>query len=474
METLPSSCTPSVSDFGSGNDRPIRLSDQLPNEGVLLTLPRTGDISRGQSVNELGKYLWVRIPTDLLDSSDIRKDRDITLRSHTDSSSVAQEIMVPSNPGSPSGSTFGVAKQTRPAFSTQRTSTPPRPREFGLSGVEVERRRLLEEGFSEEVVDTMQHSVRQSSSRCYNRMWKIFDNWCHSKQVNPRSAPLNQVLAFLQSLLNKGQAYRSIGVYRSAISKYHDLVDGYTVGQHPRVSKFMRGVFIKNPPSRTLLPAWDVNVILKFLKGHPFEPLNEASFQALTFKTVFLIALTSARRCSELQALSRSAPYTQFSSHGVRLRTMLGFLPKTANPSHLGEDIYLPVNGKDAKLCVVRCLRHYIRVSNAQMKIHKVKHDSLFVCYGHRNHCKPVKIRTISGWLVKIIKAAYAAAGKSLHAHVKAHSTRAQASSWALFKGASIEEVMRAADWRCQSTFISHYALDLWKSDSAIGNVLLS
>ena len=211
----------------------------------------------------------------------------------------------------------------------------------------------------------------------------------------------------------------------------------------------------------------------KILKGLPFEPLQEASLQAIILKTIFLVALTSARRCSELQALSRNAPCTRFESTGVRLRTVVSFLPKTANPAHLGQDIFLPVNNREPELCVVRLLKRYIKLTNAQMKKHNVKHDRLFVCYGHNNKCKPVKVRTISGWLVKIVKAAYASAKKPLD-KVKAHSTRAQAASWALFKGASIEDIMKAADWKHSSTFISHYALDLWKSDGSIGSAILS
>ena len=109
------------------------------------------------------------------------------------------------------------------------------------------------------------------------------------------------------------------------------------------------------------------------MKGPPFEPLHETSLQAITLKTIFLVALTSARRCSELQALSRNAPCTRFESTGVRLRTVVSFLPKTANPAHLGQDIFLPVNNREPELCVVRLLKRYIKLTMLNMK------DCLFV-----------------------------------------------------------------------------------------------
>ena len=75
---------------------------------------------------------------------------------------------------------------------------------------------------------------------------------------------------------------------------------------------------------------------------------------------------------------------------------------------------------------------------------------------------------------MKIIEAAYAASGESLATPVNAHSTRAQATSRALFNSASSKDMMEAADWRCQSTLIKHYALDLRHISGYIGNKVLS
>jgi integrase len=237
----------------------------------------------------------------------------------------------------------------------------------------------------------------------------------------------------------------------------------------------MKGVFLKNPPTRSLLPSWDVDVVLSFLEGEPFEPLVKASLHSLTFKTVFLVALASVRRCSELQAIGRNAPYFRVEEGLIRLRTVVGFLPKTATPTHLGRDIELPENLANKKLCVVRCLKRYIKVTNALLVQKKVDHNHLFICYGHKNHGRPVNKRTLSGWLVKVIRAAYAAAGQTLSGPVKAHSTRAQGATWAMFKGATIEEVMQAADWRQQSTFMRHYALDVHNShQGAVGRKVLT
>ena len=65
-------------------------------------------------------------------------------------------------------------------------------------------------------------------------------------------------------------------------------MEGYKVGEHPRIVALLKGVFNRNPPKRTLLPPWDLRVVLKHIQNHPFEPLNQVD---LKFKTSCLLLL---------------------------------------------------------------------------------------------------------------------------------------------------------------------------------------
>ena len=51
-------------------------------------------------------------------------------------------------------------------------------------------------------------------------------------------------------------------------------------------------------------PAWDLSMVLTYFVSPAFVPLSQASFRALTLKTLFLLALATAKRVGELQALS--------------------------------------------------------------------------------------------------------------------------------------------------------------------------
>ena len=50
-------------------------------------------------------------------------------------------------------------------------------------------------------------------------------------------------------------------------------------------------------------PSWDLFGVLRYLNSSEFEPLSRAPLRALTRKVLFLLALATAKRVGELQAL---------------------------------------------------------------------------------------------------------------------------------------------------------------------------
>ncbi len=101
----------------------------------------------------------------------------------------------------------------------------------------------------------MQCSVRGSTGEMYDRQWNQFVDGCGEQQYDPCSASVSIICAFLQYLFNEGSAYRTIAVFRSALSKYHVGIDGKPMGQNPRVCKFIKWVFNKRPQTRSLIPS---------------------------------------------------------------------------------------------------------------------------------------------------------------------------------------------------------------------------
>ena len=72
---------------------------------------------------------------------------------------------------------------------------------------------------SQNVADFVSRSRRTSTQKVYNAKWTIFSNWCHTKKVNPISAPITVIADFLIFLFSEKKCQIStIKGYRAMIS----------------------------------------------------------------------------------------------------------------------------------------------------------------------------------------------------------------------------------------------------------------
>ncbi len=82
-------------------------------------------------------------------------------------------------------------------------------------------------------------------------------------------------------------------------------VDRILVGRHPLVL----GDHAQNPPCRSLVPRWNLSVVLAALSKKLFEPLHQPMPWDLMLKVLFLLAATFAHRVSEIHALCINPPF---------------------------------------------------------------------------------------------------------------------------------------------------------------------
>ena len=133
---------------------------------------------------------------------------------------------------------------------------------FSTSGLEGYRETLVKSGILERAAHLIVNSKRQSSSVNYNSSWKKWSSWCYRKQIDPFRCTINYVLDFLACLYEEGYAYWSINCYRSAISSFHEKIEGLPVKQHPKVCTLLTGVFNLRPPQPRYSSTWDVQIDL--------------------------------------------------------------------------------------------------------------------------------------------------------------------------------------------------------------------
>ena len=68
---------------------------------------------------------------------------------------------------------------------------------------------------------------------------------------------------FLTELFSEGLQYRNIAGYRSMLSSVMSPIEKFPVGQHPYITRLIKGVFNSRPPKVVLLPEWDLPLVLK-------------------------------------------------------------------------------------------------------------------------------------------------------------------------------------------------------------------
>ena len=153
--------------------------------------------------------------------------------------------------------------------------------------------------------------------------------------------------------------------------------------------------------------------MLQSLTGAPYEPLQTCKERFLAQKTLFLLALASAKRIGELHALSYRVPHTRNWGE-VSFSFVPGFMAKTQDPSSLaprfeGFSVLALPNARNNRngrlLCPVRAVRRYVNRTAA----HSPRCEWLFVTAGHS--MKEISKTTVSFWLRKTISCAYKLSG---------------------------------------------------------------
>ena len=263
-----------------------------------------------------------------------------------------------------------------------------------------------------------------------------------------------------------GRAPSTLAGYRTAIAKTLIHLTGVDLGSDKDLSALLHSFELERAHKRELVPDWDLSLVLNCLLRDPFEPLETVPIKLVTWKTVFLLALASGKRRSELHALEFKSVAYSADGMSVYLKVIPSFLAKTqitnssvmcfkipALASALGQGME-----QDLLLCPVRALRIYL----ARTREIRENKSLLFVSY-KPGFNQDIRSPTISFWLKKLIRLCYDIAPKVQPGplSVRAHDIRALSSSLAFLAKVPIEKVMEACTWRCHNTFTNFYLRDL-------------
>ena len=302
---------------------------------------------------------------------------------------------------------------SRPALVGQSASAaslqplPPRRPRVEPSCVATLKRHFRKSGFSGRAAGVLSGCLRSSTSRLYQSRWQIFYGWCRGRGVAPVNATVPVVVDFLIHLRHdKGLSVSAVEGYSSALNSVHAVKDRDLASS--REIMMLRSFSRSVDPVELRPHAWDVALVLQSLTGAPYEPLRTCDERFLAQKTLFLLALASAKRIGELHALSYRVSHSRGWGE-VSFSFILGFVAKTQNTSSLSprfEGFTVPAlpnarNNRNGRLlCPVRAVRCYLDHTAA----HRPRCERLFVTAGRSK--KEISKTTVSFWFRKSISRA--------------------------------------------------------------------
>ncbi|XP_064087254.1 uncharacterized protein LOC135201886 [Macrobrachium nipponense] len=456
-------CSTSGTQEVAGDGRSIR--DETKPSSADIFLPGSGsDVNRNRcNATKLGSHAGLCVPTLRSHPSSYQEtEGERQGEFDTDSSFLDTTPMVPGTVGAHHRYSHA------PSYSegsTQTTTLPPLPSEPSHakpSCLETVERAARKTGLSKEVAKQLSFNLRKSTRKLYQVRWTIYRGWCRKEghSISRPSIPkIADFLLFLRKV--KRLSHSAIAGYRSMLSntfKFH-LPE---ISTSRCIHDLIRSFKIERPGLPNRAPPWDLSVVLRFLSSPEFEPIENLTLRQLTKKVLFLTALATAKRVSELQAVSRLVSYK---GDDIFLSFLPEFVAKTESEANTLPRSFRVlalrdfVNGdpEEMRLCPVRALRVYLS------RVEKLRPRPRTLFISPRNPSRPISKNAISFFLREVISQAHAGS-HSVNTNPilpRAHSIRGMATSSSFLRNYSVSSILEAASWKSVSVFTSFYLRDV-------------
>ena len=312
--------------------------------------------------------------------------------------------------------------------------------EITTDGLQFIRQSIESTGISPEATEILMCSWRKSTRQQYKGYLELWTRFCLKNGFQPCAPQINEVIDYLLSLFKSGLGYSGINTARSALSSVLSLHDGVSLGSHPLVIRFMKGVFEQRPSLPRYTATWDVNIVLSYFKALPLA--EHLSLKELTLKLASLLVILSGQRLQTIHLLHIDHMILQENKVIFQVKGLV----KQSKPGRHIKDLEFEVYTPDERLCVVLCLKEYlkrtsvIRGQQKQLLLSFVKPHSA------------VSKDTLSRWIKTIMEKA----GVDMNIF-KTHSTRSASTSAASLLGVNIQTIMNTAGWTNARTFATFY-----------------
>ena len=194
----------------------------------------------------------------------------------------------------------------------------------------------MAKGHSREAAQMMSRSLQESSLHVYESHWARFVSFCRSKRWHVFRVRSHHFSTYMMHLFRDRLLPSTIISHRTSVASVlrHWV---YDPAADPHIKLLIRAFRLERPVQRRIMPKWDLHLVLLALMRPPFasesDEQDETSDDVIplkwqTMKTVFLLALDSARRRSYIHALNIAPDRCVFSRGNTQHQLVVSLLPE--------------------------------------------------------------------------------------------------------------------------------------------------
>lgn len=144
----------------------------------------------------------------------------------------------------------------------------------------------------------MLQSLSESTVKQYATSLSWWKDFCIAYEFEFYNPKLDDFQNFLTEAFVEGASYGIINTLRCAVF----LISQQKLGDHPAISRFMKGIFWVRPLKPKYQGTWDTSVVIRYIKK--LYPLEKLALTELSERTAILLALSTGQRAQTLSKIN--------------------------------------------------------------------------------------------------------------------------------------------------------------------------
>ena len=291
--------------------------------------------------------------------------------------------------------------------------------------------------FSADITERLLRASRDSTVKQQEVAWKAFQSWLEGCKEEVSNSSVLEFLCFLRD--NKKLQTNTILNYKASLQLPLSFVPEVNLKSW-EFHELSKSLYLDLPPNAKHIPEWDVGKVLHMLQDEEHYNSENLSIFSLK-KCIFLVALASGNRVSELAATERSGIKFDANCSKVTMVTKPGFLFKNQRHGRAPPNISFKSLPLNPSLCPIINLKNYLKITQKT-------EGPVFL---NTKSQAPIHPSTLSRLLAETIEEADS--GKL----PRGHDVRKVAASLAWTRGVPPGDIIKRMFWSSSSPFIKQY-----------------